>query len=179
MARGVWLLLVLPWLAGCTSTAVQPELFRQPAGAYHAIAVGPVTAVDEDLGHTAAVLARRGLLAELVKSRQFSDVLDAAPNPPQPGTLLTSGRITMIEKGDFALRLIIGFGAGRSRMAGEFKLSEAGGAPLAQFAVSKEYAGGAGLGGGDLVDMDTLATQLGEAAADAIVTWAHAPTPPG
>ncbi len=150
---------------------MQPQLLRQPAAAYRVIAVGAVLAADEDLGHTAAALARRSLVAELIKSREFSEVLDAAPNPPQPGTLLTSGKVTEIDKGSTALRFLIGFGAGRARMAGEFKLSDTGGSTLAQFSVSKECSGGAGIGGADLVDMDTFATQLGEAAANATVNW--------
>jgi hypothetical protein len=164
-------ILILLLLIGCTTTSVQPEMFRQPAAAYRVIVVGAVSAADEDLGHTAVVLARRGLVAELIKSQQFAEVLDTAPIPPQPGSLLTSGKITEIDKGSTALRVLIGFGAGRSRMAGEFKLSDASGATLAQFSVSKEYSGGAGIGGADLVDMDTLATQLAEAAASAIVNW--------
>ena len=163
--------LILLLLIGCTTTSVQPGLLRQPAAAYRVIVVGQVSAADEDTGHTAAVLARRGLVAELIKSQQFAEVLDTAPNPPQAGSLLTSGKVTEIDKGSTALRFIIGFGAGRSRMAGEFKLADASGATLAQFSVSKEYSGGAGIGGADLVDMDTLATQLSEAAASAIVKW--------
>jgi len=146
-------------------------MFRQPAAAYRVIVVGAVAVADEDLGHTAAVLARRGLVAELIKSQQFAEVLDTAPNPPQAGLLLTSGKVTEIDKGSTALRFLIGFGAGRARMAGEFKLADASGATVARFSVSKEYSGGAGIGGADLVDMDTLATQLGEAAASAIVNW--------
>lgn len=164
-------ILTLLLLIACTTTTVQPGLLRQPAATYRVIAVGAVSAADEDVGHTASVLARRGLVAELIKSQQFAEVLDTAPNPPQSGTLLTSGKITEIDKGSTALRFLIGFGAGRSRMAGEFKLADASGATLAQFSVSKEYSGGAGIGGADLVDMDTLATQLGEAAADSIVKW--------
>ena len=162
-------LLALLLLSGCTT--VQPQLLRQPAAAYRVIAVGAVLAADEDLGHTAAALARRSLVAELIKSRENAEVLDAAPNPPQPGILLTSGKVTEIDKGSTALRFLIGSGAGRARMAGEFKLSDTGGSTLAQFSVSKECSGGAGIGGADLVDMDTFATQLGEAAANATVNW--------
>jgi hypothetical protein len=163
--------LTLLLLIGCTTTILQPQLLRQPAIAYRVIAVGSVSAADEDLGHSAAVFARRGLVAELIKSQQFAEVLDSAANPPQPGSLLTSGKVTEIDKGSTALRFLIGFGAGRARMTGEFKLADASGAALAQFSVIKEYSGGAGIGGADLVDMDTLATQLGEAAASAIVKW--------
>jgi hypothetical protein len=107
----------------------------------------------------------------LSREVQSVEVLDTAPNPPQAGLLLTSGKVTEIDKGSTALRFLIGFGAGRARMAGEFKLADASGATVAQFSVSKEYSGGAGIGGADLVDMDTLATQLGEAAASVIVDW--------
>jgi len=172
-ARRTFSLLTLLLLIGCTTTTVQPQLLQQPAAAYRVIAVGAVSASDEDLGHTAAVLARRSLLAELIKSQQFVEVLNLVPNPPQPGTLLTSGKVTEIDKGSTALRFLIGFGAGRARLAGDFKLSDTGGSTLAQFSVSKEYSGGAGMRGADLVDMDALATQLGEAAANAIVNWAQ------
>jgi hypothetical protein len=40
-----------------------------------------------------------------------------------------------------------------------------------RFTTSKGYAGGAGVGGADFLDMNDLARELGEKAADAIDGW--------
>ncbi|MBS0640912.1 MAG: DUF4410 domain-containing protein, partial [Proteobacteria bacterium] len=104
-------------------------------------------------------------------SHAFQQVLDPLPAQVPAGTLVAGGRITEANKGSLAARWIIGFGAGQSRASAAVALSTPGTGTLADFSVSKAYAGGAGLGGADFVDMDDLMEQLGTAAADSIVAW--------
>lgn len=158
-------------VAGCTGTAYQTELVQQPKYGYRAIAVGPITAKDEELWHAYAVLARRALIAELIRTHAFEKVLDTVPDPLPPDTVKVYGEITEFDKGSVALRWIVGLGAGRARVVGHFHVEQPAGGTLLQFTTSKEYAGGIGIGGADLVDPDSLARQLGEATADAIAAW--------
>ncbi len=69
------------------------------------------------------------------------------------------------------LRWLIGFGAGSAHASGSFKLSGADGATLASFESRKAYAGGIGLGGLDLVDIDELMEKLGEETGKSIGRW--------
>jgi hypothetical protein len=165
------LVFVVLLLCGCTSTAYHPQLVQQPQHGYRAIAVGPITAKDEELWHGYAVLARRALIAQLIKSHAFEQVLETVPEPLPVDTIKVTGEITEFDKGNTALRWIIGFGAGRARVVGDFRIAEPAGGVLLQFTTSKEYAGGAGMGGANLVSFDELAEKLGEAAADAIEAW--------
>ena len=167
----VWLLGLVS-VAACTTTAYRPELLQAPPASPAVIAVGPIQAKDDALWHGYATLERRGLLEQLGKLRGPGHVMDLPPGAPVPAeSLLVSGELTEFDKGNIALRWIIGFGAGRSRAVSALQLQDPNAAVLMRFTITKEYAGGAGIGGADLIDADTLARQLGEKAADAIDSW--------
>lgn len=158
-------------IAGCTGTSYHPETMQKAGYGYKAIAIGPITARDDALWHSYAVLTRRALIADLIKSQAFAQVLDTVPHPLPADTVMVDGEITSFNKGSTALRWIIGFGAGSAQVVGHFRVSEPAGGIVLQFTTSKSYAGGAGMGGADLVDADSLARKLGEATAEAIVAW--------
>lgn len=162
-------LALLP-LCACTSTTITPMEMKAPARSYSAIAVGDITAADT-LWNTQTEYLRRALIKKMTESNAFDEVLDPAPSPLPDKAVLLTGKITDVDKGDKALRAIIGFGAGEATMTGTFKIEDPGGAVLASFEAEKGYAGGAGIGGFDLVDMDELATKLGEEAAEAVARW--------
>lgn len=173
LRSAAFLLPLLLLVAGCTTTSYQAERLEKPQPAYTTIAVGPVTAKDDELWHAYAVQARRALIEQLKKAAPFETVLDTVPDPLPPEAVKVSGEITEFDKGNVALRWIIGFGAGRARVVGHFVVTEPAGGTVLQFVTSKEYAGGAGIGGADMVDMDSLARKLGEATGDAIAGWAR------
>jgi Domain of unknown function (DUF4410) len=131
-------------VGGCTATAYKPELVQQPPRAYRVIAVGAITAKDEELWHGYAVLVRRALIAQLIKSGAFAQVLDTVPDPLPTDGVKLAGQVTEFDKGSVALRWIIGFGAGRARAVGHFLVSEPAGGTVLRFTTSKEYAGGGG-----------------------------------
>lgn len=158
-------------LTGCTGTTVKPTMTHQDAAkTYSTVALGDVTVSDE-LWHTYAVEARRELADQLHAAQAFSQVLDPAPASLPAGAVLVSGRITEVEKGSAAARWIVGFGAGRAHITGEFQLKDAAGTQIGTYSVRKTYAGGAGIGGAGFLDMDDLAKKLGQAAAESLATW--------
>jgi hypothetical protein len=95
--------------------------------------------------------------------------------------VLVTGQVTEVQKGNKALRLLVGFGAGAASASGVFELSDDDDTTLARFTSSKGYAGGAGIGGFDLVDIDDLMQQLGKETADTIIRWTKGESlvPPG
>jgi len=163
-------LVLIASLGACTTTTISPGTVQKPAEHYQNIAVGDVTAKDV-LWNAYSIELRRALIAGLIKSKKFAQVLDPAPQPLPPSTLLVTGQVTEADRGDAALRWIIGFGAGRAHITGDIQLSDATGNVVAHFSTRKAYSGGTGIGG--LVDMDDLANQAGEETAAAIVKWSE------
>jgi hypothetical protein len=159
-------------LSACTTTTIKPAAVQTPSEHYQNIAVGEVTAKDA-LWNDYAIELRRGLIAALIKSNKFAQVLDPAPQPLPPSTILVTGQVTEADKGDAALRWIIGFGAGRAHVSGDFQLVDGANNIVAQFSTRKAYSGGAGIGGAGFVDLDDLAKQAGEEAASAIAKWSE------
>ena len=158
-------------LTGCTGTTVRPSMTHQDVvKTYSTVVIGDVAAPDE-LWHAYAVEVRRELATQLIAAKAFSQVLDPAPATLPADAVLISGRITEVEKGSAAARWIVGFGAGRAHITGEFQLRDNTGAQIGTYSVRKTYAGGAGIGGAGFLDMDDLAKKLGDASADSLDGW--------
>ncbi|HVO03891.1 MAG TPA: DUF4410 domain-containing protein [Candidatus Cybelea sp.] len=172
MLRVSLLAALLAALSACTTTTIKPATVQKPAEHYQNIAVGEVTAKDV-LWNSYAIELRRGLIAELIKSKKFVQVLDPAPQPLPPSTVLVTGQVTEVDKGDAALRWIIGFGAGHAHLTSDMQLVDGANNTVAHFSARKAYSGGAGIGGAGFVDMDDLAKQAGEEAAAAIAKWSE------
>ncbi len=159
------------FLASCTSTTVTPEVVNAPSRDYDKVVIGDIGVADE-LWDTQLPYLRRALVAKLREDEEFTEVFDPAPDPVPEDAVVISGQITEIDKGDKALRLIIGFGAGQEEVAGLFSIHDSQGQILARFESRKTYSGGAGIGGSDLLDMNDLMEELGEETAHSIIRWA-------
>ena len=167
-------------VSSCTSTIITPQVVQPAPRHYQTLAVGDIWAADT-LWEGRLPFLRRALTERLREKGAFVEILDPAPDVLPPQTVLVTGQVTDVQKGNKALRLLIGFGAGAASAAGVFELSDDDGTTLARFASSKAYAGGAGIGGFDLVDMDDLMQQLGKETADTIIRWTKGESlvPPG
>jgi hypothetical protein len=163
--------LLLATLAACTGTTVRPSDAQQIVPKTYTVAmVGDITAGDE-LWRTYTIEARRQFVSELGASQAFSQVSDSAP-PPGARVVIVTGQITEVDKGSPIARLIVGLGAGRAHITADFQLKDSSGASLGTYSVRKTYAGGVGIGGAGLLDMDDLAQKLGNEAADSLADWA-------
>jgi len=175
LARRAVLVMALGLLQACTTSTVTPQLTTTPTERFQAVAIGDITAKDA-LWSGLIPHMRRGLADRLRQSKAFASVLDPAPDPLPPGTLLVSGDVTEVDKGDAALRWIVGFGAGRQRAAANIALTDAAGTAVAKFESRKAYSGGAGIGGAGFVDMEDLLRELGEETADSVIRWSQGKT---
>jgi hypothetical protein len=168
--QAILLMVGLLWLAACTTSTITPQVEVKPTQAYQTIALGDVDVADK-IWAPQVEHFRRAFIARLKESNAFATVTEQPPATPAAGVLTVSGQITEIDKGSRALRAIVGFGAGRARAQGDFKITDANGAVLASFTSAKAYSGGAGIGGFDLVDIDDLMEKFGSDTADAVVHW--------
>jgi len=165
------LLVVGIFLPSCTTTTITPEFVQAPTRDYDKVVISDIGVADE-LWEARLPYLRRALVAKLREDEKFAEVIDPAPNPVPKDAIVISGKVTEFDKGDKALRFIIGFGAGRAKAAGLFSIHDAQGMILAQFESRKAYSGGAGIGGFDMIDMDELMQKLGEETAQSIIRWA-------
>src|ERR1700685_2541345 len=110
--------------AGCTGTTVHPNVAQQIVPkSFTVAAVGEITSGDE-LWQTYAIESRRGLIAKLTENQVFTQVLDSTASPGA-NTLLVSGRLLDVDKGNAAARWIVGFGAGRAHVTAVFQITDA------------------------------------------------------
>lgn len=170
--RRAVILLPLLFASACAVTEVSPVSGEPAQQRFSAVFVDEVR-TDDELWRAYAVITRRAMIAEFRKSDVFGEVLQELPQPPPPGTLIVRETLVEVERGNIALRFIIGFGAGRSRISADIVLADPAHHDLASFRVSKSYAGGAGIGGLDLLSMEDLAEQLGREAAQRVIAWAR------
>lgn len=166
----VLLLAVGIFLSSCTTTTITPEVVNAPKRDYHKVVIRDIGATDQ-LWESRLPYLRRALVAKLRENEQITEVFDPAPEAVPEDAIVISGDVTEIDKGNKALRFIIGFGAGRSKAAGTFSIHDAQGTVLARFESRKAYSGGAGIGGFDMLDMDEMMEELGEETALSIIRW--------
>ena len=161
----------LALVSGCTTTTITPELANPPEHSFDMAAVGEVTAADK-LWDGLIPYFRRGFRDQLGKDKAFTSVSEDPPTAPvAASTLIISGTITEIDRGNAAARFIIGLGAGRAIARGTFEIHDANGMTLAKFESRKSYSGGAGIGGMDMVSMEELVQQLGAETGNAVSRW--------
>jgi hypothetical protein len=159
-------------IVGCSFKHVEQEVFTTPVQRYSGIAVGDITAEDRLWEHLVSDF-RRGFVETLRELKAFDTVLDPAPESLPESSVVLSGKITEVDKGSETLRWLIGLGAGRARVSGSFTLSNARGETLAKFEAREAYAGGLGIGGPDLVDMEDLMRRFGRTMAKRTLQWSR------
>ena len=157
-------------ISGCAATNITPAMIQSAEHSYPVAVVGDV-GVNDTLWQNYGVEVQRALASKLMESMSFAQVSAGDASPPVMNVVLITGKVTEVDKGNVAARWIIGFGAGAAHLSAEFQIARPDGSVIGKFTVRKTYAGGAGLGGANLLDMDDLATQAGEESAKVIATW--------
>jgi hypothetical protein len=155
--------------SGCANTTITPAQAIKPTQTYDTVALGEVS-VSDALWAPYVLYFKKGFTEQLPKEG-LTKAVEPAPDPLPANAISVTGRLTEIDKGDRALRLIIGFGAGRETAQGSFEIRDAQGSVLAHFESREAYSGGAGIGGGDLLDAEDLTQRLGEDTAKAVARW--------
>ena len=165
-------LVIAAGATGCTTKYIKPEVVTTPTEKYGTIAIGEIT-MEDKLYEYLAPFFRRGLVQELNEQKAFEKVLDPKPETLTESSLLLSGRIKEVDKGSTTLRWLIGFGAGSSKASGVFEISDSAGVQLLKFEAKETYAGGAGIGGADYLDIEDLITRFGKTVAERTVRWSR------
>ena len=158
-------------LGGCAGTSITPAMIQSAEHSYPVAVVGEVS-VNDALWQNYGIEVQRALSSKLMEAMTFGQVVGDGTSPALANTVLITGKVTEVDKGNLAARWIIGFGAGSAHLSADFQLAKPDGTMIGKFTVRKTYAGGAGIGGASLLDMDDLATQAGEESAKVIANWA-------
>jgi hypothetical protein len=171
-AQWVGLTLLLLSSGACTTATVNTETVTKPAENYTSVALGAINAPDP-VTASYVTFFREGFAKRIAEVKSFDTVVDPAPAEIPPATLLVSGDITEADKGSEALRFVIGFGAGRARVSGKFKIDGAHQTQLAEFELKKAYSGGLGIGGPDFLDFKDVIEKFGAETADVVTRWSR------
>lgn len=155
--------------SGCANTTITPAQAVKPTQTYNTVALGEVS-VSDALWAPYIPYFKKGFTEQLQKEG-LTNAAEPAPDPLPADAISISGQLTEIDKGDRALRLLIGFGAGRETAQGSFEIKDAQGSVLAHFESREAYSGGVGIGGGDFLDAEDLTQRLGEETAKAVARW--------
>lgn len=169
--RSACILLAIATISGaCAFATVKPATVTAPPQKYHSIVIGEV--VGEKVSPELKAKFVNALKEKLVSAQAFDVVaLSGQDDAPGPRVILTS-TITEFDEGSGALRVLIGFGAGRAKVTGAFRLADEK-QDLAQFSATRTYAGGLGIGGAGFVSMEELLNRLAATAAESVQKWAR------
>lgn len=161
--------------AACTTVTITPDMAMQPPAniqTYRTVVLGSVDATQPEYAGLAQFF-REGFVRRLKELKAFDAVSDNPAAAPAPGTIVVTATLTEVDKGDAALRLFVGMGAGREHATAHLTAKGSDGNALGAFEVRKAYSGGAGIGGASFLDVEDLATQVGEQAAQSLVDWSQ------
>jgi len=116
---------------------------------------------------------KQGMMLRFNEDKVFEKVLKDSDGELPAQTLVVNAVVTKIDEGSAAARFIIGFGAGSATISGKFDVSDRNGKSLVSFEQEESYAGGAGIGGWDIVRLEELMKNLGRSAAGSITRWSQ------
>jgi hypothetical protein len=159
-------------LGACTTVTVTPEDTAAPKEAYKTVVVSFQTPSNAYVGDYGPFF-REGLLRRLRELKAFDTIVEAPNTPSGPDALYVSATLTDVDKGNEAVRWLVGFGAGREHASAELDLKSADGKPLGHLEIRKAYSGGAGIGGAGFITIEDLTKQVGEQAAQSLLDWSQ------
>jgi hypothetical protein len=170
LAAGLGLLLIAA--SGCTGSQAQAKKALTPAQKPTVIVVQDVTMYDPMWNHLVPHF-QKGLVNALKEDRKFESVIYPFQGQVPESAVALSGSITEVEKGNAALRWIVGFGAGQEKVKGTFLIKNQQSEELLEFEAEETYAGGLGIGGAGFVDIEDLMQKFGESVAKRTSRWAE------
>jgi len=172
MGRSLAFLLAASILLACTSTSFDYKDVKPPPKKYNSVLVGDIEAADPKTKNLAPYF-RAALIEQLRKEKGLSTVIDDPKAAANENTFVVVGKLTEMDLGSAAARIIIGFGAGSQDLKGEFEMRSHEGATLAKYSGSESYAGGAGIGGFGSIALEELAQKFGTSTGAAMARWAR------
>ena len=166
------LLLVSLIAVACTSTSFVKEDIKPPPKKYSAVVVGEIEAADPKVTNLVPFF-REALIKRLREEKGIVSVIDDAKGSPDTDAFIIVGKLTEMDLGSAAARIIIGFGAGQQKLKGRFEMRAHDGTMLVKYSSSENYAGGAGIGGFGSLALEELAQKFGDSTGAAVARWAR------
>lgn len=157
------------WLHEVTVT---PESAQAPTQTYGAVDLTSVKVSDSEFAYLGPFF-QNAFIRRLGELNAFSNVSDGPADPNAIKTIYVDATLTKVDKGDAALRWLVGMGAGREHVTVHVQLTDASGKAIGEFKVRKAYSGGAGIGGAGFLDIEDLTQQVGEQCAQTLVDWSQ------
>lgn len=157
---------------GCTTVTVTPESTQAPTQTYEAVDLSSVNVSDSEFAYLGPFF-QKAFVRRLNELKGFPNVSDGPANPNATKTIVVAVTLTDVDKGNAALRMLVGMGAGREHVTAEVQLTDGSGKSIGGFNVRKAYSGGAGIGGVGFLDIEDLTQQVGEQCAQSLVDWSQ------
>lgn len=157
-------------VSACTTTKIETMAVEPAKERHAAVAVGTIDTANPVWEHRLPYI-REGMVRKFQESGEFATVLNSVETPLPESVAIVNGTLTELDEGSTAARFIIGFGAGRAKVGGRFQIAAADGTVLAEFTEREAYAGGAGIGGIDMLSIDQMMGRMGEEVAEAVIRW--------
>lgn len=170
--RKLAILLTAVVVSACTTVTVTPESTQAPTQAYKAVVLKTVDVRESEFAYLGPFFGK-AFIRRLGELNAFTSVSDGTAGPNADDTIIVSATITEVDKGDAALRWLVGMGAGREHVTAQIHLTTTDGKPIGQFEVRKAYSVGAGIGGAGFIDIEDLTNQVGEQCAQSLVDWSQ------
>jgi hypothetical protein len=159
-------------ISACTTVTVTPKETQAPTHTYREVVIGKIDNPNPANGYLDSYF-REGLIRRLGELKAFDSVSDTPRDSASPDTLFVTAWVSEADKGDEALRLFVGMGAGREHVTAQLDLKDSDGKSLGHLEIRKAYSGGAGLGGAGFIDVQDLTKQVGEQAAQTLFDWSQ------
>lgn len=158
--------------SACTTVTVTPEAAAPPPHLYQTVVVSVQQPQNASVGDFSPFF-REGLLQRLRELKAFDNIVEAPNAPSGPDALYVTATLTEVDKGNEAVRWLVGFGAGREHASATLALKSSDGKSLGQLEIRKAYSGGAGIGGAGFITIEDLTKQVGEQAAQTLLDWSR------
>ncbi len=167
--RSIGILLAIAAISGaCAFTAVKPGTITGPPQKYRSLMVGEVT--GDKVSPELKAKFVNALKDKLAAAQLFDVVAISGQGDATGPTVTLTSTITEFDEGSGVLRTLVGFGAGRARATGVFRLADEK-QELAQFSGTRTYAGGLGIGGPGYLSMEDLLNRLADTATESVGKW--------
>ena len=170
--RKLVILLAALMAAGCTTVTVTPESAQAPTHSYGSVDLTAVKVSDAKFAYLGPFF-KEAFIRRLGELNAFSKVSDGPVDPNVHQIVYVDATLTKVDKGNAALRWLVGMGAGREHVTAQVQLTDANGKAIGEFKVRKAYSGGYGIGGAGFLDIEDLTQQVGEQCAQTLVDWSQ------
>lgn len=141
----VQFIIVFFFVTGCSisiTTLEKPEINVQKPQEARVLVLGEITSGQRDWEQLEPAF-RKQFMKYITERKIFDTALDCSVAKCTP--LIMVGKVTALDEGNKALRAVVGFGAGKAKLKGQFEIRDTKGATLLRFESQGAEYGGVGV----------------------------------